>query len=220
MGNCYCSLQEVFHPDSCHPLTFQYSNECDNDVYVRIRLTYLLYHDDINALYHSVRIKRHAGNWRRIKSLLSLNQPFAMLESPTNRSRLLQAKAVYFLMQLLVMAMGVYKVWVMGLLPTTGSDFLAWKSERPVCYLASTANFSWWNGALPNYTHTYIPSLHTLFPCSAKRLIPTTIQLAESKIEGNLLFSQHFQNTNHPQSLLLQILLIFPYRILFHSRAQ
>ena len=35
-------------------------------------------------------------------------------------------------MQLAVMALGVYKVWIMGLLPTSGSDFLAWKGERPV----------------------------------------------------------------------------------------
>ena len=71
-------------------------------------------------------------NMCRIKSLLAFNAPFVPLESPTTQGRLLQAKAVYFLMQLLVMAMGVYKVWVMGLLPTSGSDFLAWKSERPV----------------------------------------------------------------------------------------
>src|SRR5271170_3646401 len=68
----------------------------------------------------------------RIKSLLAFNAPFVPLDSPTTQGRVLQAKAVYFLMQLLVMAMGVYKVWVMGLLPTSGSDFLAWKSERPV----------------------------------------------------------------------------------------
>jgi ER membrane protein complex subunit 4 len=43
-----------------------------------------------------------------------------------------QAKAFYFLMQLAVMALGVYKVFSMGLLPTSGSDFLAWKSERAV----------------------------------------------------------------------------------------
>lgn len=69
----------------------------------------------------------------RIKALLSFNQPFIPLECPSTHGRLLQAKAVYLLMQLLVMALGVYKVWVMGLLPTSGSDFLAWKSERPVC---------------------------------------------------------------------------------------
>jgi ER membrane protein complex subunit 4 len=68
----------------------------------------------------------------RIKSLLSFNQTFIQLESPTTRSRLLQAKAVYLLMQLVVMGLGVYKVWIMGLLPTSGSDFLAWKAERPV----------------------------------------------------------------------------------------
>ena len=71
-----------------------------------------------------------------IKALLSFNQPFIPLESPSTKARLLQAKAVYLLMQLLVMALGVYKVWVMGLLPTSGSDFLAWKSERPVSPLS------------------------------------------------------------------------------------
>ena len=35
-------------------------------------------------------------------------------------------------MQLVVMGLGVYKVGVMGLLPTSGSDFLAWKNEREV----------------------------------------------------------------------------------------
>jgi ER membrane protein complex subunit 4 len=67
-----------------------------------------------------------------MKALLSLNQPFSTLDSPTTRIRILQAKAVYSLMQLVVMALGVYKVWVMGLLPTSGSDFLAWKGEREV----------------------------------------------------------------------------------------
>jgi hypothetical protein len=66
-----------------------------------------------------------------IKALLTLNQPFVALESPSTQSRLLQAKAVFVLMQLAVMALGVYKVWIMGLLPTSGSDFLAWKGERP-----------------------------------------------------------------------------------------
>jgi hypothetical protein len=63
---------------------------------------------------------------------MAFNAPFVPLESPSTNSRLLQAKAVYFLMQLVIMAMGVYKVWIMGLLPTSGSDFLAWKAERPV----------------------------------------------------------------------------------------
>ena len=68
----------------------------------------------------------------RIKALMAFNQPFIPLESPSTKSRLTQAKLVYFLMQLVIMGMGVYKVWVMGLLPTSGSDFLAWKAERPV----------------------------------------------------------------------------------------
>jgi hypothetical protein len=71
----------------------------------------------------------------RIKSLMAFNAPFVPLESPSTNSRLMQAKALYFLMQLVIMAMGVYKVWIMGLLPTSGSDFLAWKEERPVITL-------------------------------------------------------------------------------------
>jgi ER membrane protein complex subunit 4 len=68
----------------------------------------------------------------RIKALMVFNQPFIPLESPSTHSRLLQVKLVYLLMQLVILAMGVYKVWIMGLLPTSGSDFLAWKAERPV----------------------------------------------------------------------------------------
>jgi hypothetical protein len=68
---------------------------------------------------------------------MAFNTPFVPLEGPSTNSRLLQAKAVYFLMQLVIMAMGVYKVWIMGLLPTSGSDFLAWKAERPVPALSS-----------------------------------------------------------------------------------
>ena len=82
----------------------------------------------------------------RIKALMAFNQPFIPLESPSTKSRLTQAKLVYFLMQLVIMGMGVYKVWIMGLLPTTGSDFLAWKSERPVCqrspFVYVEANFA------------------------------------------------------------------------------
>jgi len=68
----------------------------------------------------------------RIKALMTFNQLFMPLESPSTKPRLIQAKLVYVLMQLVIMGMGVYKVWVMGLLPTSGSDFLAWKAERPV----------------------------------------------------------------------------------------
>ena len=52
------------------------------------------------------------------------------------------------------MGIGVYKVWTMGLLPTSGSDFLAWKSERPVLSLLvlKTNLNRLWNGVLHNFT--------------------------------------------------------------------
>ena len=39
-------------------------------------------------------------------------------------------KAVYILMQCLLLALGIWKVNSMGLLPTTKSDWLAWETER------------------------------------------------------------------------------------------
>lgn len=87
---------------------------------------------------------------------MAFNQPFIPLESPSTRARLSQAKLVYLLMQLVIMGMGVYKVWIMGLLPTSGSDFLAWKGERPVAYPSPAFDLALktdlfcrrWNGAL------------------------------------------------------------------------
>lgn len=72
-------------------------------------------------------------------------------------------------MQLLVMAMGVYKVWIMGLLPTSGSDFLAWKSERPVsfpfpCMFCAILMLSCrrWNGVFYNFAKVVYSNLHAM----------------------------------------------------------
>lgn len=46
------------------------------------------------------------------------------------KSQMLGVKAVYVLMNLLLLALGIYKVNAMGLLPTTRSDWLAWEYER------------------------------------------------------------------------------------------
>lgn len=43
---------------------------------------------------------------------------------------MLGVKAVYILMNLTLLALGVWKVNAMGLLPTTRSDWLAWEYER------------------------------------------------------------------------------------------
>ncbi|KAJ5242879.1 ER membrane protein complex subunit 4 [Penicillium citrinum] len=65
-----------------------------------------------------------------IQGLINTNAAFAKYESPSTRARLVGVKAVYVLMQLLLLALGVWKVNGMGLLPTTRSDWLAWESER------------------------------------------------------------------------------------------
>ncbi|KAJ9142861.1 ER membrane protein complex subunit 4 [Coniochaeta hoffmannii] len=65
-----------------------------------------------------------------VMGLLSTNQAFERFETETNRGKILQAKLAYVLMQLVALALGVWKVNGMGLLPTTRSDWLAWEPQR------------------------------------------------------------------------------------------
>ncbi|KAE8209414.1 hypothetical protein CF327_g6596 [Tilletia walkeri] len=63
-----------------------------------------------------------------IKALTSVDQPFQRLTS-SQHSLLLQ-KAVYVACQLACIALGLYKCWSMGLLPTASSDWLAFKQPK------------------------------------------------------------------------------------------
>ncbi|KAJ9302222.1 hypothetical protein DTO271G3_1088 [Paecilomyces variotii] len=65
-----------------------------------------------------------------IQGLLSTNSAFAKFENENTKARLVGVKVVYVLMQLLLLALGIWKVNAMGLLPTTRSDWLAWEGER------------------------------------------------------------------------------------------
>ncbi|KAH8596034.1 hypothetical protein B0O99DRAFT_593873 [Bisporella sp. PMI_857] len=65
-----------------------------------------------------------------LMGLMATNQAFERFESEGTRSTLLTVKAVYVAMQLLALALGVWKVNGMGLLPTTRSDWLAWETAR------------------------------------------------------------------------------------------
>ncbi|OJJ01184.1 hypothetical protein ASPVEDRAFT_620758 [Aspergillus versicolor CBS 583.65] len=65
-----------------------------------------------------------------IQGLINTNSVFAKFDSETLRGKMLFVKAVYVLMQFVLLALGVWKVNAMGLLPTTRSDWLAWESER------------------------------------------------------------------------------------------
>ncbi|OJJ46661.1 hypothetical protein ASPZODRAFT_66381 [Penicilliopsis zonata CBS 506.65] len=65
-----------------------------------------------------------------IQGLINTNAAFTKFEAESIRGKLVGVKAVYVLMQLALLALGIWKVNGMGLLPTTRSDWLAWESER------------------------------------------------------------------------------------------
>ncbi|KAH8172901.1 transmembrane protein [Sarocladium implicatum] len=62
--------------------------------------------------------------------LMNTNQAFEKFQTPHNSGDIFQVKAVYVLCQLVALAVGVWKVNNMGLLPTTRSDWLMWESQR------------------------------------------------------------------------------------------
>ena len=64
------------------------------------------------------------------QSIAATNATFSRFESDSTKSQMLGVKAVYVLMNCLLLALGVWKVNAMGLLPTTRSDWLAWEYER------------------------------------------------------------------------------------------
>ncbi|KAI1322307.1 hypothetical protein F5Y16DRAFT_404624 [Xylariaceae sp. FL0255] len=65
-----------------------------------------------------------------IMGLVGTAQAFERFESDTNKSKMLQVKLAYVVMQLVALGVGIWKVNTMGLLPTTRSDWLAWEARR------------------------------------------------------------------------------------------
>ncbi|KAI9752976.1 MAG: hypothetical protein M1815_000177 [Lichina confinis] len=65
-----------------------------------------------------------------IKGIMATSQAFNRFESEGTKGRLLGVKVVYVLMQVLALALGLWKVNAMGLLPNTRSDWLAWEKAR------------------------------------------------------------------------------------------
>ncbi|KAK3307701.1 uncharacterized protein B0T15DRAFT_530927 [Chaetomium strumarium] len=65
-----------------------------------------------------------------IMGILSTNQAFERFETESNRARMFQVKLAYVAMQLVALALGIWKINSMGLLPTTRSDWLAWEAQR------------------------------------------------------------------------------------------
>ena len=64
-----------------------------------------------------------------LKGITSMNHAFAPYRSPMHS--LLPQMIVFVLCHLMGVALGVYKCWNMGLLPTESSDWLAWY-EAPI----------------------------------------------------------------------------------------
>ncbi|KAM4056893.1 transmembrane protein [Hirsutella rhossiliensis] len=71
--------------------------------------------------------------------LMSTNQAFERFQTEGNTAKLLQTKLVYVAMQLVALAVGIWKINAMGLLPTTRSDWLMWESQRATADRTVTA---------------------------------------------------------------------------------
>ncbi|CAG8502353.1 8313_t:CDS:2 [Funneliformis caledonium] len=70
-----------------------------------------------------------------IKALMGIDSAYSLkvferYESPKTRPHLMLPKLVYVILQLLTMALGLYKCFSMGLLPTATSDWLAFMEPR------------------------------------------------------------------------------------------
>lgn len=64
-----------------------------------------------------------------LTGLLHTNDVFRKYATDGNKETILAAKGCYVLMQFLALALGMWKIHKMGLLPTTRSDWLAWEGE-------------------------------------------------------------------------------------------
>ncbi|KAI1383625.1 uncharacterized protein F4822DRAFT_434740 [Hypoxylon trugodes] len=74
-----------------------------------------------------------------IMGIIATNQAFERFESESNKAKIIQAKLAYIAMQMVALAVGIWKINAMGLLPTTRSDWLAWEAQREPLELAVPA---------------------------------------------------------------------------------
>lgn len=66
--------------------------------------------------------------WNPLKAIFTeTNSSFKNLETKKNSSDILLSKAVFVACQLGCMAVGIWKLYKMGLIPNSESDWLAWK---------------------------------------------------------------------------------------------
>jgi hypothetical protein len=105
-----------------------------HDVHVGQLSTDLLHHDGVHAVSWISSLYGQLADHPRFKGpiqgITQTNSVFSRYEGTTTGKQILGVKAVYVVMQLLLLGLGIYKVNAMGLLPTTRSDWLAWETER------------------------------------------------------------------------------------------
>ncbi|KAF2763192.1 hypothetical protein EJ05DRAFT_459997 [Pseudovirgaria hyperparasitica] len=71
-----------------------------------------------------------------ITAVLNIQRTFLPFETPNTSGRLIQVKLVFLATNCAALALGIWKVNQMGLLPTTRSDWLAWEEPRTNLELA------------------------------------------------------------------------------------
>ncbi|CUS08084.1 unnamed protein product [Tuber aestivum] len=74
-----------------------------------------------------------------LKALSTVGSTFARFDNERTHTRLWPVKLAYIGLQIATIALGIWKVNGMGLLPTTPSDWLAWERERQSLELSAMA---------------------------------------------------------------------------------
>lgn len=70
--------------------------------------------------------------WNPLKAIfIDTNRIFLSLETDKNRGHILMSKGLFVLFQLANMLIGIWKLYGMGLIPHTDSDWLSWTVNRP-----------------------------------------------------------------------------------------
>ncbi|KAF3903346.1 hypothetical protein AA313_de0207445 [Arthrobotrys entomopaga] len=75
-----------------------------------------------------------------LRALSTVGNTFSKFDGESTHGRLVTVKLAYIGLQLLTIAIGIWKVNAMGLLPTTRSDWLAWE-HAPMPLETSISNF-------------------------------------------------------------------------------
>lgn len=65
-----------------------------------------------------------------LQAIAATNSTFTKLETEGNKGKMILVKATFIAMQCTLLALGVWKIGKMGLLPTTQSDWMAFEIER------------------------------------------------------------------------------------------